>query len=87
MVGANHADYTDRFHELAKLLPHLITPELSCIKRYIAGLAPEIQGMLRATQLTTIQSAILRAGILTGEAVSCGTLTKGNKKRKGVEET
>ncbi|GJY81227.1 putative reverse transcriptase domain-containing protein [Tanacetum coccineum] len=76
-----------RFHELAKLVPHLVTPESSRIKRYIAGLAPEIRGMLRATQPTTIQSAILRAGILTDEAVSCGTLTKGNEKRKGVEES
>ncbi|GJR41083.1 hypothetical protein Tco_1216767 [Tanacetum coccineum] len=59
MVGANHAAYTDRFHELAKLVPHLVTPELSRIKR---------------------------AGILTDEAVSCGTLTKGNDKRKVVEE-
>ncbi|GKE77859.1 putative reverse transcriptase domain-containing protein, partial [Tanacetum coccineum] len=87
MVGANHAGYTDRFHELAKLVPHLVTPESSRIKRYIAGLAPEIQGMLQVTQLTTIQSAILRDGILTNEAVSCGTLTKGSEKRKGVEET
>ncbi|GJX63815.1 putative reverse transcriptase domain-containing protein [Tanacetum coccineum] len=84
---ANHAGYTDRFHELAKLVPHLVTPESSRIKRCIAGLAPEIRGMLRATQPTTIQSAILRAGILTDEAVSCGTLTKGNEKRKGVEES
>ncbi|GJS06468.1 putative reverse transcriptase domain-containing protein, partial [Tanacetum coccineum] len=27
MVEANHATYTDRFHELAKLVPHLVTPE------------------------------------------------------------
>ncbi|GJW15480.1 putative reverse transcriptase domain-containing protein [Tanacetum coccineum] len=87
MVGANHAGYTDRFHELAKLVPHLVTPESSRIKRYIAGLAPEIRGMLRATQPTTIQSAILKAGILTDEAVSCGTLTKGNDKRKVAEES
>ncbi|GKD68125.1 putative reverse transcriptase domain-containing protein [Tanacetum coccineum] len=87
MVGANHAGYTDRFHELAKLVPHLVNPESSCIKRYIVGLAPEIRGMLRATQPTTIQSAIIRAGILTDKAVSCGTLTKGNEKRKGVEES
>ncbi|GJX86542.1 putative reverse transcriptase domain-containing protein [Tanacetum coccineum] len=87
MVGANHAAYTDRFHELAKLVPHLVTPESSRIKRYIARLAPEIRGMLRATQPTTIQNAILRAGILTDEAVSCGTLTKGNDKRKVVEES
>ncbi|GJS43899.1 reverse transcriptase domain-containing protein [Tanacetum coccineum] len=77
MMGANHAAYTDRFHELAKLVLHLVTPESSRIKRYIAGLAPEIRGMLRATQPTTIQTAILRAGILTDEAVSCD-----NKKAK-----
>ncbi|GKD33059.1 hypothetical protein Tco_1248568 [Tanacetum coccineum] len=77
----------NRFHELAKLVPHLVTPKSSRIKRYIAGLAPEIRGMLRATQPTTIQNAILRAGILTDEAVSCGTLTKGNDKRKVVEES
>ncbi|GKC96277.1 putative reverse transcriptase domain-containing protein [Tanacetum coccineum] len=87
MVGANHAGYTDRFHELAKLVPHLVTLESSLIKRYIAGLALKIQGMLRATQPTTIQSAILRGRILTDEAVSCGTLTKGNEKRKGMEES
>ncbi|GJX43196.1 hypothetical protein Tco_0259872 [Tanacetum coccineum] len=87
MVGADHAGYTDRFHELAKSVPHLVTPKSSRIKRYIAGLAPEIRGMLRATQPTTIQSAILRAGILTDEAVSSGTLTKGSEKRKGVGET
>ncbi|GJS16960.1 putative reverse transcriptase domain-containing protein [Tanacetum coccineum] len=56
MVGASHAAYTDRFHELA----NLVTPESSRIKR---------------------------AGKHTDEAVSCGTLTKGNEKRKGVEET
>ncbi|GJT69224.1 putative reverse transcriptase domain-containing protein, partial [Tanacetum coccineum] len=86
MVGANHAAYTDRFHELAKLVPHLVTPESARIKRYVAGLAPEIRGMLKATQPTTIQNAILRAGILTDEAISCGTLSKSNEKRKAVEE-
>ncbi|GJT89266.1 putative reverse transcriptase domain-containing protein [Tanacetum coccineum] len=46
-----------------------------------------IRGMLRATQPTIIQNAILRARILTDEAVNCGTLTKGNDKRKVVEES
>ncbi|GJZ76430.1 putative reverse transcriptase domain-containing protein, partial [Tanacetum coccineum] len=86
-VGANHAAYTDRFHELAKLVPHQVTPESARIKRYVAGLAPEMRGMLKATQPTTIQDAILRAGILTEEAISCGTLSKSNEKRKAVEET
>ncbi|GJV47874.1 putative reverse transcriptase domain-containing protein [Tanacetum coccineum] len=86
-VGANHAAYTDQFHELAKLVPHLVTLESTYIKRYVAGLAPEIRGMLKATQPTTIQDAILRAGILTDEAISCGTLSKSNEKWKAVEET
>ncbi|GJV60383.1 putative reverse transcriptase domain-containing protein [Tanacetum coccineum] len=79
MVGANHAGYNDRFHELAKLVPHLVTPESKRIGRYINGLAPQINGMLRATQPTTIQSAILKAVILTDEAVRCGTLTRSSE--------
>ncbi|GKD92081.1 reverse transcriptase domain-containing protein, partial [Tanacetum coccineum] len=49
MVGTNHAAYTDRFHKLAKLVPHLVTPESAHIKRYVAGLAPKIKGMLKVT--------------------------------------
>ncbi|GJT55548.1 putative reverse transcriptase domain-containing protein [Tanacetum coccineum] len=86
MVGGNHAAYTDRFHELARLVPHMVTPESSRIKRYVAGLAPEIRGMVKATQPTTIQNAVLRAGILTDEAISCGTLSKGSEKRKANDE-
>ncbi|GJY52541.1 putative reverse transcriptase domain-containing protein [Tanacetum coccineum] len=74
------------FHKLAKLVPHLVTLESARIKRYVAGLALEIRGMLKATQPTTIQNAILRASILTDEAISCGTLSKSNEKRKSVEE-
>ncbi|GJW18090.1 putative reverse transcriptase domain-containing protein, partial [Tanacetum coccineum] len=77
----------NRFHELAKLVPNLVTPESTRIKRYVAGLAPKIRGMLKATQPTTIQDEILRAGILTNEAISYGTLSKSNEKRKAVEET
>ncbi|GKB91418.1 hypothetical protein Tco_0963690 [Tanacetum coccineum] len=43
--------------------------------------------MLRETQPTTIQSVILKAGILTDEAVRCGTLIRSSEKRKEMEET
>ncbi|GJV48707.1 putative reverse transcriptase domain-containing protein, partial [Tanacetum coccineum] len=42
---AGHAAYTDRFHELARLVPHLVTPENKRIERYIYGLALQIRGM------------------------------------------
>ncbi|GKB44903.1 reverse transcriptase domain-containing protein [Tanacetum coccineum] len=87
MVRANHAAYTERFHKLAKLVPHLVTSKSKRIRRYIHGLVPQIGGILRATQPTTIQSAILTVGILTDEAVRCRTLSKGSEKRKEVEES
>ncbi|GKE67274.1 reverse transcriptase domain-containing protein [Tanacetum coccineum] len=37
MVGAGHAAYTDRFHELARLVPHLVTPESKKVERYVYG--------------------------------------------------
>ncbi|GJT80506.1 putative reverse transcriptase domain-containing protein, partial [Tanacetum coccineum] len=33
MVEAGHAAYTDRFHELARLVPHLVTPKSRKIER------------------------------------------------------
>nr|GFA16626.1 reverse transcriptase domain-containing protein [Tanacetum cinerariifolium] len=33
MVRAGHAAYTDRFHELARLVPHLVTPKSRMIER------------------------------------------------------
>ncbi|GJW74989.1 reverse transcriptase domain-containing protein [Tanacetum coccineum] len=33
MVEAGHVTYTDRFHELARLVPHLVTPESRMIER------------------------------------------------------
>jgi hypothetical protein len=86
MVGAGHAEYTDRFHELAKLVPHLVTPESKRIERYIYGLVPEIRGMVKTTEPTTIQSAILRAGTLTDEMVRNGSL-RNSDKRKGTSES
>ncbi|GJV81013.1 putative reverse transcriptase domain-containing protein [Tanacetum coccineum] len=86
MVGADHAGYTDQFHELAKLVPYLVTPEAKHVTRYINRLPSQICGMLRATQPTTIQAVILTAGILTDEAVRSGTLAKAGEKRKESDE-
>nr|GEW30804.1 hypothetical protein [Tanacetum cinerariifolium] len=42
IVGAGHVAYTDRFQELARLVPHLVTPESRKIERYVYGLALQI---------------------------------------------
>ncbi|GKF93362.1 reverse transcriptase domain-containing protein, partial [Tanacetum coccineum] len=43
MVQAGHEAYTDRFHELARLVPHLVTPESRKIERYVYGLASQFR--------------------------------------------
>ncbi|GJZ85965.1 putative reverse transcriptase domain-containing protein [Tanacetum coccineum] len=81
MVGAGHAAYTDRFHELARLVPHLVTPENKRIERYVYGLAPQIHRMVAATEPKMIQSVVLKAGMLTDDVIRNGSIKKNPKKR------
>ncbi|GKG40364.1 hypothetical protein Tco_0467141, partial [Tanacetum coccineum] len=86
MVGAGHAAYTDRFHELARLVPHLVTLESRMIESYVYGLAQQICGMVAATEPKTMQKAVHISGALTDEAVRNGSINK-VEKRGNVEET
>nr|GEU95565.1 hypothetical protein [Tanacetum cinerariifolium] len=85
MVGAGHAAYTDRFHELARLVPHLVTPESRMIERYVYGLASQICWMVAAMEPKTIQKAVQISGALTVEAVRNGSIKKVENKGN-VEE-
>ncbi|GKE27547.1 putative reverse transcriptase domain-containing protein [Tanacetum coccineum] len=80
MVGAGHAAYIDRFHELARLVPHLVTPESRMIESYAYGLALQIRGMVATTKLKTIQKAIQISGSLIDEAVRNGSIKKVEKR-------
>ncbi|GKF62428.1 reverse transcriptase domain-containing protein [Tanacetum coccineum] len=86
MVGAGHAAYTDKFHELAKLVPHLVTLESRMIKRYVYGLALQIHKMVAKMEPKTIQKAVQISGALTDEAVRNGSIKK-VEKRGNVGET
>nr|GFA17519.1 reverse transcriptase domain-containing protein [Tanacetum cinerariifolium] len=85
-VGAGHAAYTDRFYELARLVPHLVTLESKRIERYVYGVALHIRGMVAATEPKTIQKAVQIAGTLTDEAFRNGTIKKNPEKRGNVGE-
>ncbi|GJW72398.1 hypothetical protein Tco_0129315 [Tanacetum coccineum] len=84
--GAGHAAYTDQLHDLARLVPHLVTHENKRIERYINDFAPQIRGMVAATEPTIIQSAVLKAGVLTDEAIRNGSLNKNTEKRGNGRE-
>ncbi|GJY04917.1 reverse transcriptase domain-containing protein [Tanacetum coccineum] len=81
MVGAGRVAYTDYFHELTRLVPHLVTLKNKRIERYIYGLALQIRAMVTATKPTKIQSVMLKARMLTNEEIRNGSLKKNTENR------
>ncbi|GJU78191.1 reverse transcriptase domain-containing protein [Tanacetum coccineum] len=73
------------FHELARLVPHLVTPESRMIKRYVYGLTLQIHRMVAATEPKTIQKVVQISSALTDEAMRNGSIKK-VKKRGSVGE-
>ncbi|GJS54996.1 putative reverse transcriptase domain-containing protein [Tanacetum coccineum] len=80
MVEAGHAAYTERFHELARLDPYLVTPKSRKIKRYVYVLALQSRGMVAATKLKTMQKTVQISGALINEAVRNVSIKKVEKR-------
>ncbi|KAK1425082.1 hypothetical protein QVD17_20426 [Tagetes erecta] len=80
MKGNEHLEYTNRFNELARLVPHLVTPESKRIGRYVWGLSPKIRGMTRAAKPRTFQETVEISGALNDETIRC----EGTKKFEGA---
>ncbi|GJW64393.1 reverse transcriptase domain-containing protein, partial [Tanacetum coccineum] len=76
MVGAGHAAYTDRFHELARLVPHLVTPESRKIERSVGWWQQRSQRLCIRLQIS---------GALIDEAVRNRSIKK-VEKRENVGE-
>ena len=89
MKGSNIEEYTTRFQQLARLLPHRATPSSKWIKKYIGGLVSQVRKLIISANPTTIQQAIRLAHQLTDQLMQQGTLPKrtvtakvGDHKRK-----
>nr|GFA03533.1 hypothetical protein [Tanacetum cinerariifolium] len=91
MVGSDIDGYTTRFHELARLVLHMVTPESRRVNRYIRGLAPEIKAHVTSSQPATIQGAVSMANRLTTDGIKDGIFKKKenarNKKRSNFALT
>nr|GFB30933.1 hypothetical protein [Tanacetum cinerariifolium] len=89
MVGSDIDGYTAIFHELARLVPHMVTHESQRVNRYIWGLAPEIKPYVTSSEPATIQGAVSMANRLTTYGIKDGLFKKkenaGNKKRASNE--
>ena len=83
MVGADVVGYTARFHELSRVVAHLVTPEPKHIEGYMFRLAPQIRSMVTAARPATIRDAIDLAFGLTKDAIRVGTLSLKGTAAKG----
>ncbi|GJX18439.1 putative reverse transcriptase domain-containing protein [Tanacetum coccineum] len=76
MVGVGHAAYTDSFHELARLVPHLVTPETT-----------EPKTIQKAVQLAgTLTDEALRNGSIKKNPEKRGNVGEPSKDRNGRED-
>nr|GEW04052.1 reverse transcriptase domain-containing protein [Tanacetum cinerariifolium] len=85
MVGSAIDGYTARFHELARLVPQMVTLESQLVNRYIRGLALEIKPYVTSSEPATIQAAVSMANRLTTDGIKDRLFKKkenvGNKRR------
>jgi len=74
MKGSDIEAYTTRFNDLSVLCPHMVTPELKKVERYIWGLPSPIQGNVEAVEPSTFDSAKRLAHRLVTHAIRQGTM-------------
>ncbi|KAI3723553.1 hypothetical protein L2E82_35208 [Cichorium intybus] len=79
-VGGDNAAYTNRFYDLSRLLPHMVQPTKTAIRRYIKGLPRQIRDSVTSSRPSTLESAIEIAGQLNEDNMNDGVLPrKGSK--------
>ena len=83
MIGSDIASYNDRFHDLANLCPHMVTPDYKRIDMYIAGLPEQIQSAVTSARVSTIQEAMKLANTLRDQAVKQGKFKTVNQESSG----
>ncbi|GKB35854.1 putative reverse transcriptase domain-containing protein [Tanacetum coccineum] len=76
MVGSDIDGYTARFHELARLVPHMVTPKSQRVNRYIRGLASEIKPHVTSSEHATIQGAVSMANRMATDGIKDGLFKK-----------
>ncbi|KAI3744954.1 hypothetical protein L1987_58053 [Smallanthus sonchifolius] len=62
--GMTHRQYTTRFNELARLVPHLVTTEERKIACYIQGLPDQVRTYVKANTPTTYDSVVELSGVV-----------------------
>ncbi|KAD5508139.1 hypothetical protein E3N88_15842 [Mikania micrantha] len=66
----NHRQYTSRFNEMARLVPHLVATEERRVKLYMEGLPPKVRIHVKANAPKTFDSTVELSGIVWDDVMS-----------------
>ncbi|KAI3808226.1 hypothetical protein L1987_24174 [Smallanthus sonchifolius] len=65
-----HRQYTSKYNELARLVPHLVTSEERRIHYYVQGLPPKIRTFVTANTPSTFESVVVLSGVVYDDIAS-----------------
>ncbi|KAI3754889.1 hypothetical protein L1987_54681 [Smallanthus sonchifolius] len=65
-----HRQYTSKYNELARLVPHLVTTEERRIHYYVQGLPPKIHTFVKSNTPSTIESVVVLSGVVYDDIAS-----------------
>ncbi|KAD6454275.1 hypothetical protein E3N88_08981 [Mikania micrantha] len=77
----NHRQYTSKFNEMSRLVPHLVNTEERRLKLYVEGLPPKVRTHVKAHAPRTFESAVEISGIVWDDVVEAEP-TKEEPKQK-----
>ncbi|XP_076909203.1 uncharacterized protein LOC143566361 [Bidens hawaiensis] len=78
--SGDNSTYSNRFRELSRIVPHLVTPEHRDIQKYIRGLPNIFRDAVVSRDPLTISEAMDLAASLTDSHVRDGTLSRKDSK-------
>ncbi|KAI3824946.1 hypothetical protein L1987_06419 [Smallanthus sonchifolius] len=76
-----HRQYTSKYNELARLVPHLVITEESRIHYYVRGVPPKICTFVKANTLSTFESVVVLSGVVYDDITSAEAIPEVPKKQ------
>ncbi|KAD7117297.1 hypothetical protein E3N88_04565 [Mikania micrantha] len=77
----NHRQYTSKFNEMSRLVPHLVSTEERRLKLYVEGLPPRVRTHVKAHAPRTFESAVEISGIVWDDVLEAEPIKEEPKQK------
>ncbi|KAD3336153.1 hypothetical protein E3N88_31672 [Mikania micrantha] len=77
----NHRQYTSKFNEMSRLVPHLVNTEERRLKLYVEGLPPKVRTHVKAHAPRTFESTVEISGIVWDDVLEAEPIQEESKQK------